>query len=184
MGTDKAFLSLGRLTLLEHAIATARAVCGTIVLVGDKERLRPFGWVVEDMFRGQGPLAGIHAGLSSASAENLNLFLAVDTPAISAKLLEFLLDTAERTNAMVTVPRANGHTQPLCAVYRKGFALVAEQALMARQNKIDPLFSQVPCRIIEEEQIKALGFPSSIFDNVNTPDDWQRMQQRFGATNE
>src|ERR1700757_4185358 len=50
MGTDKAFLRLGTLTLLEHAIATAKQVCETVALVGNRELLRPFGWVIEDKY--------------------------------------------------------------------------------------------------------------------------------------
>ena len=182
MGTDKAFLRLGNLTLLEHAIATARTACDTIVLVGDKTRLRPYGWVIEDEFAGHGPLAGIHAALMSNSAGDLNLFLAVDTPAIAPQFLRALLEIAAEKQTHVTVPHANGHLQPLCAVYRREFAAVAEKALQAGRNKIDLLFSLCPTCIVEEAEIKALGFAPNIFDNVNTPEDWQRMQQQLRAT--
>jgi len=181
MGTDKAFLRLGNLTLLEHAIATAKEVCDTVVLVGDKQRLSPYGWVVQDKFPGQGPLAGIHAALSSESARFANLVLSVDIPCVSRKLLKYLLSKFETGTAQVTVPRADGHLQTLCAVYRQEFALVAEQALREGRNKIDPLFAQVTSQAIEEDEWKALGFAPDIFDNVNTPEDWERMQQRFAT---
>jgi molybdopterin-guanine dinucleotide biosynthesis protein A len=182
MGSDKAFLRLGRLTLLEHLIATAKQVSSTVALVGDKERLRPYGWVIEDEFPGQGPLAGIHAALSSTSAQDLNLFLAVDIPGISAELLKYLLTISAESAKTVTVPYAFGFSQPLCAVYRKEFAAVAEAALKAGHNKIDALYSMVSIRKIEESELSQLGFPPSIFDNVNTPEDWDRMQRRLGAT--
>lgn len=182
MGTDKAFLRLGPQTLLEHAISTAREACETIVLVGDKLRLRPYGWVVEDEFEGQGPLAGIHAALSSPSAQDLNLFLAVDTPAIPAHFLTYVLGAARDSNAMVTIPRAKNQFQPLCAVYRRGFASLAEKRLAEGRNKIDPLFSLCPTHILEEAELTALGFTPDIFDNVNTPEDWQRIQQQFRTT--
>ncbi len=181
MGTDKAFLRLGNATLLEHAIALAKEVCETVVLVGDRQRLRPYGWVVQDKFPGQGPLAGIHAALSSDSARHDNLILSVDTPAISAKLLKYLLNKSEAGTAQVTVPMAADHLQTLCAVYRRPFSAVAEEALRDGRNKIDPLFSEVTVQIIHEEELKRLGFSAEIFDNVNTPEDWKRMQQRFGT---
>ena len=180
MGTDKAFLKLGRLTLLEQAITTAKEVCETVVLVGDKQRLRPYGWVVEDKFAGQGPLAGIHAALTSDSASWPNLLLSVDIPAVSAKFLKYLLKESLANTAQVTVPRSDGHLQTLCAVYRREFAAVAETALREGRNKIDPLFSQIPIRVIEEDELRALGFGREIFDNVNTPEDWERIQQRLG----
>ena len=182
MGTDKAFLRLGNLTLLEHAISMAKEVCDSVVLVGDKERLRPYGWVVQDKFPGQGPLAGIHAALSSESARWANLVLSVDTPAVSPKFLKYLLKKSQEAMAVVTVPRAEGHLQTLCAVYRQQFAAVAEKALKEGRNKIDPLFSEVPLQVIEEEELKRLGFDPDIFDNVNTPEDWQRIQLRLSAS--
>lgn len=181
MGTDKAFLRLGNLTLLEHTIATAKEVCDAVVLVGDKPRLRPYGSVVQDKFPGQGPLAGIHAALSSESARHSNLVLSVDTPMCYPKLLKYLLKRSQDSTAQITVPRSDGYLQTLCAVYRQEFAAVAEQALRERRNKIDPLFSQVTLQVIEEDELKSLGFAPDIFDNVNTPEDWERMRQRFGA---
>lgn len=181
MGTDKAFLRLGKTTLLEQAIATAKEVCESVVLVGDKHRLRPYGWVVQDKFAGQGPLAGIHAALSSDSARWSNLVLSVDMPSISAALLKYLLKESQTANAQITVPRSDGHLQTLCAVYKREFAAVAEAALREGRNKIDPLFSLVPVRIIEEAELKAMGFAPDIFDNVNTPEDWQRIQQQLGV---
>jgi molybdenum cofactor guanylyltransferase len=182
MGFDKAFLRLGRGTLLEHLIAKAKEVCETVALVGDKQRLRPYGWVIEDEFPGQGPLAGIQAALQSSSAQELNLFLAVDIPKVSTAFLKYLLKTASSSPACVTVPYSNGFPQPLCAVYRTEFGPVAEAALRAGHNKIDTLFKQVPIQRIEESELTELGFPPSIFDNVNTPEDWEQMQRSFGAT--
>ena len=181
MGADKAFLRLGNLTLLEHAIGAVKKVCERVALVGDRERLSPHGEVIEDKFSEQGPLAGIQAALTSPSASEWNLMLAVDTPAISAEFLKYLFSEAQSSSETVTVPRANGHTQPLCAVYRREFATVAEQSLRNGRRKIDPLFAEVPVRIIEEDELKAVGFLPDIFDNVNTPEDWQRMQRRRGA---
>jgi len=180
MGTDKAFLRLGKLTLLEQAILTAKEVCETVVLVGDRERLRPYGWVVEDKFTGQGPLAGIHAALTSESASTANLILSVDIPAVSGLLLKYLFKEFKQSMAQVVAPRAGGHLQTLCAVYRREFAAVAEDALREGRNKIDPLFSLVPIEIVEEARLKAMGFSPDIFDNVNTPEDWHRIQQRLG----
>jgi molybdopterin-guanine dinucleotide biosynthesis protein A len=182
MGTDKAFLRLGRLTLLEQAIATSKEVSATVALVGNKEQLRPYGWVIEDEFPGQGPLAGIHAALKSKSASDLNIFLAVDLPGVPSSLLKYLLKVAGESGKVVTAPYANGFSQPLCAVYRRDFAVVAEKALQAGHNKIDALYREVSVRRVEQAELAALEIPASVFDNVNTPEDWDRMQRRLEAT--
>jgi molybdenum cofactor guanylyltransferase len=182
MGTDKAMLEIGEKTLLDRAIRTAKRVSKTVALLGDKERLRPFGWVIEDIYPGQGPLAGIHAALSSNAHSEFNLLLAVDMPSLTPDLLRFLLHTAEESNAAVTVPCAGGHVQTLCSVYRPGFRQVAEEALAGGHNKIEPLYKKVRARIIDEDELAAAGFSSSIFENVNTPDEWRKLQHKLKAT--
>jgi molybdopterin-guanine dinucleotide biosynthesis protein A len=69
------------------------------------------------------------------------------------------------------VPRAGKGLQPLCAVYRRGFSLAAEQALRAGKYKIDAAFSSVSVRVIEEAELAAAGFSEQSFFNVNTPQD-------------
>lgn len=175
MGTDKAFVLLEGCTLLERALATARAVSSDARIVcagerGDAAKFETFAPVVEDVFRGCGPLGGIHAALRSSSAE-LNVMLAVDVPFVPGALLEFQLARARSSTALVIVPRAGGGWQPLCGVYRPEFADVAEAALGAGRNKIDALFDPKRTLAIEEEELAARGFSAEMFRNLNTPEE-------------
>ena len=61
--------------------------------------------------------------------------------------------------------------QPLCAVYRRDFSTVAEQALRAGKYKIDAAFSSLSVRVMEEGELAAAGFSEQSFFNVNTPQD-------------
>ena len=171
MGADKAFLNVGGCTLLERAITVLRPLCD-VAIVGDPAKFSHYGNVIEDAYPGRGPLAGIHAALTHSSTE-LNLVLAVDMPLVSPDLLAFLFAAAASTGALVTVPHSARGFQPLCAVYRRPFATAAEQALKARQNRIDALFADLPVRIIEESELEAAGFPDRLFVNLNTPEDLQ-----------
>jgi molybdopterin-guanine dinucleotide biosynthesis protein A len=174
MGTDKALLTLGGETLLARALKTLGPVASDVRILGSAEKFGGGRWpVVEDIFPGCGPLGGIHAALS-ASASELNLMLAVDLPFVPVPLLNFLIGRAKASGAMVTVPRSGGRFQPLCAVYGKSFTGVAEQALRAGQNKIDPLFSAVRTLIIEQAELEAQGFSPEVFRNLNTPFDWEQ----------
>lgn len=172
MGEDKAFLNFGGQTLLDHALGVMGEVCGRVAVVGDPVRFAKYGSVVNDIFTGCGPLGGIHAALSSSAAE-LNLILAVDMPFVTAELLGFLLGVAENVDATFTVPRTSQGLQPLCAVYRRDFCSVAEQALRAGNYKIDAAFSGVAVRVIDEEELGAAGFSAESFFNVNTPQDYR-----------
>ena len=179
-GTDKAFLDFGGQTLLDRALNAISAVCERVAIVGDPAKFAKYGSAkreprkyesnVADIFPGCGPLGGIHAGLVYSSAE-LNLILAVDMPFVSRELLAFLFAAAEASDAIVTVPRIGKRYQPLCAIYRREFSTVAEQALRAGKYKVDATFSGIAVRVIEEEELAAAGFSERSFFNVNTPQD-------------
>jgi molybdopterin-guanine dinucleotide biosynthesis protein A len=173
MGSDKALLELAGKPLIANAVALARSVTNCVAVVGDPETFSAFGTVIPDMFPGRGPLAGIHAALAFTTAD-WNLMLAVDLPLLQPLFLKFMLAEAQSCGATVTVPLANGHYQTLCAVYHKRFAEAAERALKAGRNKIDALFSDLPLRVVSEEEIVTKGFELGMFRNVNTPADWER----------
>lgn len=170
MGVDKAFLNFGGTTLLDRALGVLQAACGSVTIVGDPAKFAGAGRVITDVFPGRGPLGGIHAALVDSRAE-LNAILAVDMPFVSAELVRFLIAAAEDSSAVVVVPRASAGFQPLCAVYRREFAALAEQALQAGNYKIDAAFTGVPLRIVEEAELAAAGFSAKNFLNINTPED-------------
>jgi molybdopterin-guanine dinucleotide biosynthesis protein A len=181
MGSDKAFLHLGDETLLSHALKVAGAVTEDVRIVGDAKKFSAFGRVVEDVYCDRGPLGGIHGALSSSATE-LNLMLAVDQPFVTVNFLEYLLSRAQRSGAMVTLPRAGGGLQPLCAAYRRGFAPFAEQSLRDGKNKIDSLFESVGTCVIEEDELGRAGFSAEIFRNLNTPEELEKAKSlRFGS---
>jgi molybdenum cofactor guanylyltransferase len=170
MGSDKAFVQLDGRTLLARALDLARSITSNARIVGAAAKFSAFAPVVEDRFLDCGPLGGIHAALRS-SITDLNIVLAVDVPFVSKELLEYLIDSASRTSAVVTVPRAGERCQPLCAVYRREFAGVAEEALRKGQYKIDALFDRVMVHVIEEDELAASGFTTSMFRNLNTKEE-------------
>ena len=171
MGADKAFVQLEGCTLLAHALALAKSVSSDVRIVGSPQKFAGFGEVVEDEFPQHGPLAGIHAALRASSSE-LNLMLAVDMPFVEVPFLEYLFQEAARhESAMVTIPRGTGAWQTLCAVYRKPFADLAEQALRQGKNKIDPLFRETTIQILDEPALTKHNFSLNMFRNVNTPEE-------------
>jgi molybdopterin-guanine dinucleotide biosynthesis protein A len=177
MGADKAFVVLGGAdrdgcgldgrTLLARALELGRAVTSDVRIVGDAAKFAAFAPVVEDVFRDCGPLGGIHAALRASPSE-LNLMLAVDVPFLSSALLQYLIERARSSAATVTVPQARGRRQPLCAVYAREFAEVAERALREGRYKIDALFEAVGTQVISEEELEAAGFSAKMFRNLNT----------------
>lgn len=181
MGRDKALL---RLTdgeaLLEHALALAASVATEVKLIGPRARYASARWasqLVEDIYTECGPLGGIHAGLV-ASATEWNLVLAVDMPSVTRELLEFLLRVARGRQKLVTVAKVAGGWQPLCAVYKKAFSTLAEQALREGRCKVDQAFPADNTYIITEDELRQAGFSPDLFANCNTERDWQQFIAR------
>ncbi len=181
---DKAFLKMGGRTLLEHALELARAAAGSAPgnrwIVGSADKFAAFGPVVEDIYPGNGPLAGIHAALT-ASATDLNLIIAVDMPFLQPGFLNYLIRQARASTAAVVVPRTATGLQPLAAVYRREFAAAAERSLRAGENKVTRLFPEFHTRVIEPEELKENGFAEDLFSNLNTEQEWLKAQPKLIA---
>jgi len=175
MGRDKALLELRGKPLLQRAIELARTAAHDVRIVGDPEKYACFGRVVADIHTNRGPLGGIHAALANTATE-LNLILATDLPSIQPGFLKHLITTAESTDALVTVPRVDEYFEPLCAVYRKNFAEIAHTALSQGRNKVDALFAETNTRAVTRHEIVRAGFSTSMFRNLNTPDDLAQVE--------
>jgi molybdopterin-guanine dinucleotide biosynthesis protein A len=172
MGSDKALLPIGDANLLQLTLATAREVVPKTVIVGSRERYAPYGDVIEDIIPGCGPLSGIHSALSSTATE-LNLILSVDMPLMPSDFLRWLLQMGAACDQLAIVPEAQGRTQPLCCVFRRGAQKDVERALRAGEYKVGRLFSILPTRLISESEWRAAGFSPDIFRNVNTPPEYE-----------
>ncbi len=175
MGRDKAFLEIDGETLIARVLKLARAVAPGVHIIGDAKKFAPWGEVVEDIYPGHGPLAGIHAALAGTKTD-LNLIVPIDMPFLSETFLTFLIERGRASSAIVIVPRSEGRLHPLCAVYRKEFAEFAKRSLEANRNRIDALYSDVETQVVEESEIIAQGFSPSLFRNLNTPRDWEELQ--------
>jgi len=180
MGADKAFVALDGRTLLARALELARSVTQNVGIVGEAEKFKAFAPVVEDVFPGCGPLGGIHAALRASQTE-LNLILAVDMPFVPPALLPFLITRARSSTAKVTVARAGGGWQPLCAVYRREFTDAAEKALREGRYKIDALFDEARTQVVSEEELEAGGFSASVFRNLNTTEELETAGKLNGS---
>jgi molybdopterin-guanine dinucleotide biosynthesis protein A len=179
MGQDKALLEIAPArSMLEHMVALAASVSPQVTLVAPRDRytqLRCECDIIEDEVLGRGPLAGIAVALKNSRAE-LNLVVAVDMPLLTKELLAFLLKRAASTSAPALVPFIDDTRQPLCAVYRRGFLPLAEQALAEGQNKIGVVLDRAEAAILPQSELLAAGFTAEQFRNVNTPEEYERLR--------
>lgn len=179
MGRPKARLVLGHETMLQRQLRLLRSVCRSVAVLGPPEEYRGLAMpVFADEFAGRGPLAGLYTGLLHTRTE-YNLFLSCDLPFMTVRFLGFLCERALQSEAEVTVPESPvGAFHPLCAVYRRRALRAIRASLQAGENKVSRFFSHVGCRAVTTREIAQAGFKLRIFDNMNTPEDYEAARKR------
>ena len=177
-GLDKPLLDLNGHPLLARVIAALRPQVTVIAISanGDPARFAPFGLpVLRDELAGQGPLAGVAAGLDWAAGLGADALLTVpgDTPFIPTELAAAL------------------HPPPACAVSAgRVHHLVALWPVTSRpllQAILTTPGSRAVARASDQIGMRRVEFPAAPCDpffNVNTPADLARARRRAreGAT--
>lgn len=171
MGRDKALLPWEGGTLLDHALARLRAVCGDVrILCGPTPRYPDHGApLVLDRVADAGPLAGLEAALTQAAGRPV-LFLGVDLPFVTPALLELL--RAKLAGSDAAVPVLAGRPEPLCAAYGPGCLGPVRARLDAGERRMTSFWPDVSVVEVAEELLAGLGDPVAFFRNLNTPHDF------------
>jgi molybdopterin-guanine dinucleotide biosynthesis protein A len=177
MGTNKALLMLSGKPLIERTKSILDSVCEKVFILGSRDLYGSFGQCYEDVYPDCGPLSGIHAALTNAQTE-WSLITAVDTPFLTAEFLNYLVEKAVHSPALLTAPRVAGHVQPLCTVFSRRFLPIVEAALKAGKYKVGALFAKDQSLILGESELDEFALAEDMFENLNTPEDFERARVR------
>ncbi|MDQ6664585.1 MAG: molybdenum cofactor guanylyltransferase [Acidobacteriota bacterium] len=167
MGENKAFLRIGESSLVERVASAVRIAAGSVSLLGDPEIYGHLGFpVIPDEIPDAGPLAGICSALQTGA--DWNLIAACDMPALSVELLRALFEEAEAANPDCVIPQSSsGRLEPLCAVYHKRCRAAIQEALERGVRKVTQGLAGLRIR-------RPAAFDNPAFENLNTPQDWNR----------
>lgn len=173
MGTDKAFLTVGREAMIENAAMELKKVFKEILISGGEEETGVhLGLkVVPDLIKGWGPLSGIHASLLAARSRKC-LVVPCDMPFISADLAKIMAELSQGYD--VTVPQHGDYLQPLFAVYDKNCIPAVEEALRNGRHKVVDFYPRVRVKYVSETILRAAADIDTVFFNVNTPLDLEK----------
>lgn len=183
-----ATMPAGGTTMLAMAVRLARSVARTVAVLGPVERLSglPPGaaggfelTALPDEIPGRGPLAAILTGLNRARVE-FNLVLSCDLPFMSPRFLRYLARRAVESQADVTLAEtpSDGY-QPLAAIYRRRARAAIRTSLREGHNKVTSFFPKAKVRVLRWPELARAGFQPLIFDNLNTPEDYERALRRI-----
>ena len=178
MGRDKALLALGERTLIERALVALDQVCAEVRLCcGAQPRYAELGrGLLLDRLPDGGPLAGVEAALASLGPDDCLVVTPVDLPWLSAAVLEALVSARAAADADVACARSALGLEPLVSVWAAR-CLPAVQAALRRGERrmVAPMarLSDHGTLTLVEVTFAARSM-ARVFDNLNTPLDWQR----------
>lgn len=172
MGTPKAWLDFeGEPLLARIARRLATEMSEVIVVRAPGQQLPPVAaLLVEDRVEGEGPLAGLAAGLAVARGP-LAFVVSCDLPFVSLAVARVLLTLADEYD--VVVPRWDGRLHPLQAIYRTALAPLVDAELAAGRRRLVDLYEHMRTRIVAEEELAPRDPHGRSFVNVNTPAEYE-----------
>ena len=172
MGTDKAVLLFGGLSLLERTARTALFAGLTVLVAG---RARPDGWqtpkvdFVLDAAPGRGPLGGLETALKHADGPVLAV--ACDMPLLTSEALIWLRDrAAASTSEHGLVVLNEGQWEPLFSVYAPACLPLIESRLAAGRLSLHGLIEAG-----DFARADAPGWVAAQLVNINTPEELRRL---------
>ena len=181
MGRDKLLLEVGGATLVERVACALSPRCEEVILAGG-ETAPPGVRAVADSRPGEGPLAGMEAGL--AAAHHPLVFVAAgDMPFLRPELVDHLLRVLQVRRPLAAVPEDGRGTHPLCAAYSRDGVLPPLRTALdggvraAREflRALDGVF------YVPEAELRSLGDPDLLLMNVNSREDLARARGLVGA---
>jgi molybdopterin-guanine dinucleotide biosynthesis protein A len=177
LGVTKAFLEMEGKPLVAHTVGRLSALSSDLIIVtNDSEPYRRLGLgarLVPDERQGVGSLMGIYSGLRAAHHYHA-LVVACDMPFLSLPLLHYMTGLVEGQD--VVIPRMGRWFEPLHAIYSKDCLGPIARLLEKNRRRIMSFFPDVHVRHVERDEIDRFDPERRSFLNINTPADWERVQ--------
>jgi len=179
-GLNKAFLEICGIRLIDRVIEEMKDIFKRLILVanegGDYEYLGiP---IVEDIVKGLGPIGGIYTGLMSIS-DQAGFFVACDMPFINRQFVRYMVDIKD--NHAAVVPLVANEVEPLHAIYAQSCLGPIRSLIESRRYQIKLVYDQIPVRYVKEDEIRRFCSPRRAFININTPDEFAKIQSLMKA---
>jgi len=173
MGEHKALLDVNGRSLLDNLVQSLTEYgCLDIIVAGEPEPSL-YGArynVVEDAYKFEGPVAGIHAGLKAAKNDAV-LVLPCDILAAPKSAIARLL-TAFNACEHSVCARDSKRLQPLFAIYKRSDFQIAEQVLQQGQRRMIALIDAAGVEVIDCSDL------TDAFENINTPQEYRAAIQK------
>ncbi|WP_071461448.1 molybdenum cofactor guanylyltransferase [Bacillus massilinigeriensis] len=178
MGTNKALLPLNEKMNIERIKDELQSVFDDIILVTNDPETYEFLNIrtVPDAYPGQGPLAGLQAGLHASHYEE-NIVVACDMPFITAEIGMNIVKGLKHFDAVIPVIDEKQH--PLFAAYQKRTAAVAKSCLEEGHLRMKDFLRNLDVFYLNEIALAAFGDVDTekAFFNMNHPHEYDEAKK-------
>ena len=170
---NKALLTYKEKRFIEHIIEAGKDYKEVIIIWNNLEEYKGFNLrIVEDIYKGNGPLSGIHSALINSTTDKV-LCIACDMPLITKETLNIIGSYQEEYD--VLVPKVSERLQPLCGVYSKNIISKIEEAIKENNNKLQLLIRTLNLKVIEGDINSK--FIEQDFLNINTEKEYKELEE-------
>lgn len=188
LGTEKAFVALGGMTLTERAVDVVQHGLAPerMTIVAGNAAQFPIQAIVADVpfifdvYENRGPLGGLHAALAYARTPWI-FVLACDYPFVSPELLSFLAQRRSDEFGAILPEQEDGRLQPLCAFYKVETARPVVEEILERPRVSPPMHEVAMLLsplVVKFDEYSHLPEASGLFLNINTADELERARRR------
>jgi molybdopterin-guanine dinucleotide biosynthesis protein A len=174
VGTNKAFLKIGKKTIIEQILAKFKEIFReTIVVVNEIQKFDSLKVrIIQDLISSKGPLGGIYTGLVKSNSF-YNFIIGCDMPFINNGLVEHIASYAQDFD--IVMPKVKERYEPLCALYSKRCIATIEGALDKDSLRIVDVLPLLNVKLIDEAEIKQFDPEFISFKNINTREDYRTL---------
>ena len=176
-GRDKLSVAYGGVPLLHHSILRLAEVCDDVVVVTAPEAAPPVlpvgvpARLAHDAAEGEGPLAGLVAGLAEVRTE-WALVAGGDMPDLSRKVLLEMLHVAAEAPADAVALQQGGRSLPLPIALRAGPAREAGHSLLhAGEHRLGAILEALRTAAIDETTWTTLDPEQATLRDIDEPGD-------------
>jgi len=181
-GQPKGLCPVGGIRIVDRVRAALESVVHDVALVAnapDADSWLPSIRAIRDQGTERGSLVGLRTAV--AGAEGPVIVVAWDMPFVRSELFALLISKLKPGTDAV-IPDGPRGPEPMCALYTRGCLLAIDSALERRDLRLSSLVSQLPGAVrVGVSEVSAVGDPSRLFFNVNTPADLELAERMARA---
>jgi len=167
MGTNKAFIEVEGVPIIERVLAVLGEVFERRLIIADDVHLfHGLGaTAIPDYYKGAGSLGGIYTALLNSDSRQ-TFVTACDMPDIRPEAVKRLISTP-RDDALVIIPYINGRLHPMHALYDKRCLAPIEEMIKKGELRIMDLFNEIKIKKLTEDEFSGVDIAASVA-NINT----------------